>query len=209
MNKFNHPKYFSSVGKLGGEFLEVYKSIKEKDDIFFKNFSAVSIVANFNVIREVLIWLLKNTYYRPIYLNLESPEFTKDNEDFLLKIDLDGNLYVERCEENKEYLKQMSTFVFSHIDVKDEWIDVNMKASLGNCFTFFSTYKYPSENVNRTTSHTLSQSDQSDCDAEYDTPYHSFSLTTKDGTIFSYCTNEALFTSEIVKIALKMMEKTN
>ncbi len=183
------------------DFGDCLKSFCTKEN-FHKD--GVCIVAHFDIAKKIFDWIIKNMDVELDSIELVNPEISGYDGEFLITL-IDGELSVEMCKRNGKYLRVCNSFVFVSEDVAQEWINLNLDPELDNILSFFSIYKYPSEDVNETTLDTLLESYCIDYDTEYNAPYHSFSIITKDGATFSYHTNKELPANEISEIVSAMI----
>lgn len=114
---------FETVEEFCDKFLEVYsayESIRSYDD-----FTGVAVVGHYDVIVNIMNWLVYETAFRLYNINLETPESNNYNDEWLLTVDNDGAIWCQKAKYDDKYLHTYEDIVFVHSDVNSKFVVEN------------------------------------------------------------------------------------
>lgn len=114
---------FETVEEFCDKFLEVYsayESIRSHND-----FTGVAVVGHYDVIVNIMNWLVEETTFRLYDINLETPESNNYNDEWLLSVDNDGAIWCQKAKYDNKYLHTYEDVVFVHSDVNSKFVVEN------------------------------------------------------------------------------------
>lgn len=111
---------FDNISGLCDEALEVFDSNEDNE-----NFYGVSVVGHYDVIVDVLNYLIKNTCFELYDISLCPSEINGYDDEYILSIDSDGLLWCEEAKYNDRYLGTEKEVIFVHSDVNSKFVVKN------------------------------------------------------------------------------------
>lgn len=120
--------YFKDISSLINSVLEQYKTYQENQTD--KNFLGVSIVAPYEVLIDILNYIVKNTSFEMKNIHLEDGECTNYWDEWILTIDSEGKIWVQVAKYKSGYIFTEDNVVFVHGDVNSAFVKKNEKENL-------------------------------------------------------------------------------
>lgn len=116
---------FDDISELCDEALEIFDSHDDNED-----FCGVSIVGHYDVIVDVLNYLVKNTCFKLYDISLCPSKINGYCDEYILSIDFDGLLWCQEVKRNGCYLGTEKEVIFVHSDVNSKFVVVNQKNNM-------------------------------------------------------------------------------
>ena len=195
MDKF----LFDDVADLCDAILGINDLNEDNED-----FCGVSVVGHYNVIAEVLNYLLKTTSLEAYDISLCPSEVNGYCHEYILSIDPDGYIWCQEARDEDTYLQTEKEAIFVHSDVNSKFVIANKDQAMIE-FDFEDECDYDCENC--------PYSEIEDDDfylaerLDIDDDLHGFTLETSNGNSYrsiSYHSTEEIDNIDIVKELIKL-----
>lgn len=108
---------FENIEDLIDETLEIFDLNEESED-----FCGVSIVAHYNIIVDVLNYLVKNTSFEIYDISLAPSEVNGYYDEYILSLDPNGMIWCEEAKYEDRYLETEKEVIFVHSDVNSKFV---------------------------------------------------------------------------------------
>ena len=195
MDKF----LFDDVADLCDAILEV-NDLNEGNEDFY----GVSIVGHYDIIAEVLNYLLKTTSLEMYDISLCPSEVNGYYDEYILSIDLEGMLWCEEAKHEDRYLQTEKEVIFVHSDVNSKFVIANKDQTMIE-FDFEDECDYDCENC------PYSEIEDDDFDLtehlDIDDDLYGFTLSSSDNNSYrsvSYHSTEKIDNINIVKELIEL-----
>lgn len=112
--------HFKSVIDLCDTILEI-NDLNEDNEYF----EGVSVVGHYEVISEVLNYLVKNTNLEMYDINLCPSEINGYYDEYILSVDQDGDIWCQEAKYEDRYFQTEKEIIFVHSDVNSKFAVTN------------------------------------------------------------------------------------
>lgn len=190
--------HFKSVVDLCDAILEI-NDLNEDNEYF----EGVSVVGHYEVISEVLNYLVKNTNLEMHDINLCPSEINGYCDEYILSVDQNGDIWCQEAKYEGRYFQTEKEIIFVHSDV-------NSKFAVTNKGQEMIEFEYIDEcdgNCENCPFADLEDEILDEEDFEIDDDLHGFTLTTTDDDSYkciSFHSTEKIDDISIVKELIKM-----
>ena len=192
---------FDDVANLCDAILEVNDLYEGNEDFY-----GVSIVGHYDIIAEVLNYLLKTTSLEMYDISLCPSEVNGYYDEYILSIDLEGMLWCEEAKHGDRYLQTEKEVIFVHSDVNSKFVIANKDQAMIE-FDFEDSCDCDCDCENCL----YSEIDDSDFDfaerLDIDDDLHGFTFATSNGDSYhsiSYHSTEKIDDINIVKELIEL-----
>lgn len=102
------------------------KLLKEYDYHSKEEFYSIGIVAHYNIMIDVLNWLVKNSNLSLYDVSISPSDSNGYYDEYLMIIDSEGYIWIEQAKNEKnEYLTFQNNIIFVHSDVSSKFLRPN------------------------------------------------------------------------------------
>lgn len=110
---------------------DYYSYLYEKED----DFCGINIIGHYDIIVDILNQLIKCTKFRICDVELSLPEVDGYEDEYILSIDYDGEIWCQKAKYDDNYLYTEAEITYVHNDVSSKFVAKN-KGSHMVAFTF-------------------------------------------------------------------------
>lgn len=121
-------KYFKDVAEFVYSVLDQYETYKENTTE--EDFLGVSVVTPYEVLINVLNYIVKNTSFEMKNIHLEDGECADYYDEWILTINPEGQIWTQVAKYESGYIFTEDNIVFVHGDVNSAFVKKNEKENL-------------------------------------------------------------------------------
>lgn len=190
--------HFKSVVDLCDAILEI-NDLNEDNE----HFEGVSVVGHYEVISEVLNYLVKNTNLEMYDINLCPSEINGYYDEYILSVDQDGDIWCQEAKYEGRYFQTEKEIIFVHSDVNSKFAVTNKGQEMIE-FEYIDECDGDCENCPLAD---LEDEILDDEDFEIDDDLHGFTLTTTDNDSYkciSFHSTQKIDDISIVRELIKL-----
>lgn len=113
---------FEDIEGVADKLLESWDKLEEnKDDDFF----TISVVSHYNIIKDIINYLAKNTGLVLCNLELEEPTYRDYEDEYILTVDSNGEIWCQKAKVDGRYVHVEDNITFVHSDVNSKFVIIN------------------------------------------------------------------------------------
>lgn len=113
---------FENVEGVADKFLESWDKLEEnKDDDFF----TISVVSHYNIMKDIINYLAKNTGFVLCNIELEEPTYRDYEDEYILTVDSNGEIWCQKAKVDGRYVHVEDNITFVHSDVNSKFVVIN------------------------------------------------------------------------------------
>lgn len=113
---------FENIEGVADKLLEEWDKLEEnKDDDFF----TISVVSHYNIMKDIINYLVKNTSFVLCNLELEEPTYRDYEDEYILTVDSNGEIWCQKANVDGRYIRVEDSITFVHSDVNSKFVVTN------------------------------------------------------------------------------------
>lgn len=116
--------YFENIDDFGFGFVNEYEKYK---DVLGESFFGVSVVAHYDIVRDILTWLVSNTDFSIYDIELSPSENDFYEDEWLLTISPDEKIWCCKAKSEKGYLDVFNSLIYVHSETNSKFTISNSK----------------------------------------------------------------------------------
>lgn len=113
---------FENVEGVVDKLLEAWDKLEENDDT---DFYTLSVVSHYNIMKDIINYLVKNTSFVLCNLELEEPTYRDYEDEYILTVDSDGEIWCQKAKVDGRYIHIEDNITFVHSDVNSKFVVIN------------------------------------------------------------------------------------
>lgn len=118
---------FEDVSGVVDKLLEAWDKFEESiDDDFF----TISVVSHYNIMKDIINYLAKNTGFVLCNIELEEPTYRDYEDEYILTVDSNGEIWCQKAKVDGRYIHVEDDITFVHSDVNSKFVVINKNACL-------------------------------------------------------------------------------
>lgn len=113
---------FEDIEGVADKLLESWDKLEEnKDDDFF----TISVVSHYNIMKDIINYLAKNTGFVLCNIELEEPTYRDYEDEYILTVDSNGEIWCQKAKVDGRYVHVEDNITFVNSDVNSKFVVIN------------------------------------------------------------------------------------
>ena len=118
---------FEDVSGVVDKLLEEWDKLEEKK----KEDYTISVVSHYNIMKDIINYLVKNTSFMLCDIELEEPNYRNYYDEYILTIDSNLEIWCQKAKlDNDKYVRVEDSITFVHSDVNSKFVVINKNECL-------------------------------------------------------------------------------
>lgn len=117
---------FEDVEGFVDKFLEEWDKFEDDDDDFY----TISVVSHYNIMKDIINYLVQNTGFILCNLELEEPTYRDYDDEYILTVDSDGEIWCQKAKVDGRYIHVEDNLTFVHSDVNSKFVLTNKNENM-------------------------------------------------------------------------------